>query len=27
MLYCDGRVEFVDYSIAQAVHTRAGDRR
>jgi prepilin-type processing-associated H-X9-DG protein len=27
MLYCDGRVEFVDYNIAQAVHTRAGDRR
>ena len=27
MLYCDGRVEVVAYSIEPAVHTRAGDRR
>jgi prepilin-type processing-associated H-X9-DG protein len=27
MLYCDGRVEVVNYNIDQAVHTRAGDRR
>jgi prepilin-type N-terminal cleavage/methylation domain-containing protein/prepilin-type processing-associated H-X9-DG protein len=27
MLYCDGRVEFLDYNVDKAVHTRAGDRR
>ncbi len=27
MLYCDGRVEFVDYNIDKTVHKRAGNRR
>jgi prepilin-type processing-associated H-X9-DG protein len=27
MLYCDGRVEVVDYDVDPAVHQRAGDRR
>jgi prepilin-type N-terminal cleavage/methylation domain-containing protein/prepilin-type processing-associated H-X9-DG protein len=27
MLYCDGRVEIVAYSVDKAVHQRAGDRR
>ena len=27
MLYCDGRVEVVAYSVDPAVHLRAGDRR
>jgi prepilin-type processing-associated H-X9-DG protein len=26
MLYCDGRVEFVAYTIDPAVHRRAGNR-
>ena len=27
MLYCDGRVETVAYTVEPAVHMRAGDRR
>jgi prepilin-type processing-associated H-X9-DG protein len=27
MLYCDGRVEVVNYNVDLAVHKRAGDRR
>jgi prepilin-type processing-associated H-X9-DG protein len=27
MLYCDGRVEVLNYNIDKAVHLRAGDRR